>query len=109
MEGATDRWATFDCYGTLVDWYGGVRTELARLFGEDRADALLERYHQVEPRVQEERPAASHRGVVAPPLATLPAEAVEPLPPEETDALGRSLPGWPVFDDVAPALGEARS
>ena len=30
-----DRWATFDCYGTLIDWNGGIRRELARLFGED--------------------------------------------------------------------------
>ena len=25
-EGA--RWATFDCYGTLVDWRAGIRAEL---------------------------------------------------------------------------------
>ena len=32
-----DRWATFDCYGTLIDWNGGIRRELERLFGEERA------------------------------------------------------------------------
>ena len=26
-----DRWATFDCYGTLVDWNAGIRGALARL------------------------------------------------------------------------------
>ena len=46
------RWATFDCYGTLIDWDGGVRAELVRLFGEDRADAQLARYHEVEPELQ---------------------------------------------------------
>jgi 2-haloacid dehalogenase len=30
-----DRWATFDCYGTLIDWNGGIRAELVRLFGTD--------------------------------------------------------------------------
>ena len=30
---AAERWATFDCYGTLIDWNGGIRAELARLFG----------------------------------------------------------------------------
>ena len=25
-----ERWATFDCYGTLIDWNGGIRRELAR-------------------------------------------------------------------------------
>jgi FMN phosphatase YigB (HAD superfamily) len=38
-----ERWATFDCYGTLVDWNAGIRAELARLFGEDDADVLLAR------------------------------------------------------------------
>ena len=42
------RWATFDCYGTLIDWNGGIRAELARVFGEERADELLEQYHELE-------------------------------------------------------------
>jgi FMN phosphatase YigB (HAD superfamily) len=32
-----DRWATFDCYGTLIDWNGGILRELARVFGDQRA------------------------------------------------------------------------
>ena len=46
------RWATFDCYGTLIDWNGGIHRELARVFGEDRADELLERYHDLEPELE---------------------------------------------------------
>jgi len=49
---AGDRWATFDCYGTLIDWNGGIRGELARVFGEERADELLHRYHQLEPELE---------------------------------------------------------
>ena len=26
----TDRWATFDCYGTLIDWDRGIRRALER-------------------------------------------------------------------------------
>ena len=47
-----DRWATFDCYGTLIDWNGGIRGQLARVFGEERADALLVRYHELEPELE---------------------------------------------------------
>ena len=47
-----ERWATFDCYGTLIDWNGGIRRELARVFGEEQADAQLERYHEIEPALQ---------------------------------------------------------
>ena len=101
------RWATFDCYGTLVDWNAGIRAELARLFGEADADALLARYHVVEPRIQRERPAATYREVMASVLAELASEAGAELPDGERDALGRSLPGWPVFPEVPGALAEA--
>jgi 2-haloacid dehalogenase len=40
-------------------------------------------------------------------LAELAAEAGVDLPADERDALGRSLPGWPVFPEVPPALAEA--
>ena len=45
-----DRWATFDCYGTLIDWNGGIGRELERLFGAANAPRLLHRYHEIEPR-----------------------------------------------------------
>jgi 2-haloacid dehalogenase len=101
------RWATFDCYGTLVDWNAGIRAELARLFGDAHADRLLARYHEVEPRIQSERPEASYREVMASALAQLASETGGQLPEEERDALGRSLPAWPVFPDVPPALADA--
>jgi 2-haloacid dehalogenase len=102
------RWATFDCYGTLVDWNAGIEAELARLFGPPRADELLERYHALEPRVQRERPRAGYREVMAAVLAELAAEAGVSLPAEERDALAVSLPRWPVFPEVPAALAEAR-
>jgi 2-haloacid dehalogenase len=102
------RWATFDCYGTLVDWNAGIRAELERLLGEADGGRLLERYHAVEPRVQRERPEASYRDVMASVLAELASETGTGLPEGERDALGRSLPGWPVFPEVPAALAEAR-
>jgi 2-haloacid dehalogenase len=103
MEG--NRWATFDCYGTLVDWRAGIAAELRRLLG--RAD--LERYHAIEPRIQRERPDARYRDVMATVLAELADEAGVELPDDERDALGRSLPAWPVFPEVPDALAEARA
>ena len=52
------RWASFDCYGTLVDWDGGVSAQLERLFGAERVPRLLARYHEVEPVLQAEEPAS---------------------------------------------------
>ena len=99
-----DRWATFDCYGTLIDWNGGIGRELERLFGTDRAGSLLHRYHEIEPDVQREDPTRSYREVMAITLSRL-----GPVSPGEEDALGRSLPSWEPFAETRASLEEARA
>ncbi len=93
MSSSGARWATFDCYGTLIDWNGGLRKALG-------SDELLERYHEVEPRVQAENPALSYREVMT--------EVSRRLGAADEDALPRSLPSWEPFPEVRPALEEAR-
>src|SRR6266550_3302757 len=97
-----ERWATFDCYGTLIDWNGGIRCELARLFGEDRADERLARYHEIEPPLQVggER---SYREVMTAAMRELGA------PEGEVSGLAEALPSWDIFPEVRPALEAARS
>jgi 2-haloacid dehalogenase len=107
MSTEAQRWATFDCYGTLVDWNAGIAAELGRLLGESQRERLLSRYHEIEPRVQSEHPTWSYRDVMAAVLAQIASEAGVPLPDAETDALARSLPGWPVFAEVPDALAQA--
>ena len=106
---APDRWATFDCYGTLIDWNGGVGAELGRLFGDEAVERLLARYHEIEPQVQVEDPERSYRTVLTLTLERLAeADGLE-LPEGEDDALARSLPSWSPFPEVPGALEEARS
>jgi len=102
-----ERWATFDCYGTLVDWRDGIRGELARLFPTADADVLLERYYAVEPEVQRDG-GLPYRDVMARTLARVASESGLTVPPGEDDALGASLPRWPVFPDVRTSLEQAR-
>jgi 2-haloacid dehalogenase len=103
-----ERWATFDCYGTLVDWLGGMRSEFERLFGVEHADELLERYHELEPEIQTASPGLSYREVLTIGLERLAEERGVSLPEGEASALARSLPSWPVFPEVPGALEEAR-
>ena len=103
----TDRWATFDCYGTLVDWMGGIRASLARLWPDADTESLLTLYHQIEPAVQAGRGMA-YRQVMAETLVSVAALAHLEVPSGEEDVLGSSLPGWPVFPEVPAALGELR-
>jgi 2-haloacid dehalogenase len=99
-----ERWATFDCYGTLIDWNGGIGRELERLFGVEQAPRLLHTYHELEPAVQREQPTRSYRDVLTVTLARL-----APLPEREHGALARSLPEWRPFPEVRTSLEEARA
>ena len=87
-----DRWATFDCYGTLVDWNAGVRSVVG--------DELLPRYHELEPQVQAENPTRSYRDVLR--------EVSTRLGLADVGALARTLPEWPVFREVREALEDAQ-
>ena len=61
-----DRWATFDCYGTLIDWNGGIRAALAGTWPAADPDGLLAAYHRVEPELEADGTrtyrAGPHRG-----------------------------------------------
>src|SRR5215203_3934645 len=108
MTAVATRWASFDCYGTLIDWNAGIRTELTRIFGEPDADRLLSRYHELEPRLQADEPTLPYREVMAGVLAELARDEGVELPAAEADALGRSLPSWPAFAEVPDELRAAR-
>ena len=99
---ARARWATFDCYGTLIDWNGGIRRELVRVFGDDRADERLDRYHELEPALQVGG-TRSYREVMTDAMRGLGA------PDDELSGLAEALPSWGPFPEVRPALEDARS
>jgi 2-haloacid dehalogenase len=86
-----ERWATFDCYGTLVDWNAGISAALGD-------PSLLERYHELEPVVQAEEPGRRYRDVLRETARRLGVDA-DPA---------TSLPDWPVFPEVRDALEETR-
>lgn len=103
----SERWATFDCYGTLIDWMGGIRGTLAALWPAADPDALLERYHSIEPTVQAGRGVA-YRAVMAQTLVGVAAAEGLEVPADREDALAESLPSWPFFPEVPDSLTELR-
>ena len=104
-----ERWATFDCYGTLIDWNGGIGRELERLFGAGKVAPLLHRYHELEPLVQQEEPTLRYRDVLTLALVRLAESEDLPLQAGEHDALAESLPSWQPFPEVRVALEDARA
>ena len=101
------RWATFDCYGTLIDWNLGIRPELERVFGVEAAPRLLERYHELEPKIEAEE-YRTYREVLRLTLEELLREEGVQLPEGEARTLADSLPDWPPFPEVPSALAELR-
>jgi len=98
----TERWATFDCYGTLIDWNGGIRAVLAQVFGEDAAGERLRQYHVVEPRLEHDG-TRTYRQVLTDAMRELGASD------RESTALAASLPSWPAFPEVPAALAALRA
>ena len=94
------RWATFDCYGTLVDWRTGMLRALESVAGE-RAAQLLAAYHEFEHAVESDtyRP---YREVMAESLRR--AAAREGIAVSDEGVLAETLPSWPIFPDVGDGL-----
>jgi len=104
---AGDRWATFDCYGTLIDWMGGIRAVLEDLFPDHDATELLYRYHDIEPTLQEGR-GVPYRQVLTEGLVLLAEREGLVLAEEDRTDLADSLPSWPPFEEVPSALADVR-
>jgi 2-haloacid dehalogenase len=101
-------WLTFDCYGTLIDWEGGVADALAPILGgtPDRR-TLAARYIEIEAQVEHEayRP---YRDVLAEASARLMRELGRPLPAGRERVLPDSLAAWRPFAEVPEALRRLR-
>jgi len=104
---ARNRWVTFDCFGTLVDWHGWLGAAL-RPFAGDRASELHRAYIVHERRVEREHPLRSYKDVLA--TALLRAGRSLGIPVSGSDA--RALPdGWSSmrpFSDAEAMLMELR-
>jgi len=98
----TERWATFDCYGTLIDWNSGIRAVLADVFGEAQADEGLRQFHLIEPELQADG-RRRYRDVLTEAMRRLGARD------QQVAILAESLPRWPAFPEVRQALEDVRA
>ncbi|ORM31899.1 HAD family hydrolase [Williamsia sp. 1135] len=101
------RWATFDCYGTLIDWRHGIATGIELIF-PGRGPELLETFNRHEPVVQAETPTLRYRDVLTESFRRTADEAGLTLLPDDADVLAASIPYWPAFDDTAAELQRLR-
>jgi 2-haloacid dehalogenase len=114
MASAEIRVATFDCYGTLVDWEGGAGGFLyqhALRHGDDNpgpGSALRERWEALQFALLqgEYRP---YKAILAESLRQWSAERGYPWDDADGDALVRSMRSWQPFPDTRPALLQAKA
>jgi 2-haloacid dehalogenase len=94
------RWCTFDCYGTLIDWEGGIADALLPYFETppDR-DALAREYIETEATVEGGRYLRYRDILDQAGRALLRAHGIDRPSP-----LPASLPGWAAFTEVPAAL-----
>ncbi len=105
--------ASFDCYGTLIDWEGGLASFLydyALHHGEEPAengDALRQRWEAIQFAIIQ-GPYRTYKDVLATSLAEWARERGLPYRAEDGDALVRAMRSWQPFPDTIPALTRAR-
>lgn len=102
-----DRWLTFDCFGTLIDWRHGIRTTGELLFPGRGADFLYA-YIALEAEVEHEGTFRRYRAVLTETTRRVARRMSLDLQPDDATALVSTIPYWPHFPDVGPALGELR-
>jgi 2-haloacid dehalogenase len=102
-----DRWLTFDCFGTLIDWRHGIRTTGELLF-PGSGEAFLDAYNALEAEVENEGPFRRYRAVLAETTRRAARRLSLDLKADDATALVSTIPYWPPFPDVGPALGELR-
>ncbi len=102
-----DRWLTFDCFGTLIDWRHGIHTTGDLLFpghGQDFLDA----YIALEAEVESEGSFKRYRAVLTETTRRAAKRLELELKPDDATALVSTIPYWPPFADVGAALGALR-
>lgn len=102
-----DRWLTFDCFGTLIDWRHGIRTTGELLF-PGRGDDFLAAYIDLEAEVESDGPFRRYRAILTETTRRVADHLGVDLKPDDATALVSTIPYWPPFADVGPALGTLR-
>jgi 2-haloacid dehalogenase len=98
---------TFDCFGTLIDWRHGIQTTGELLFPGHGA-RFLDAYIALEAEVESEGSFKRYRAVLTETTRRAARLLEVELKPDDATALVSTIPYWPPFADVGPALAGLR-
>ncbi|KAH8897450.1 haloacid dehalogenase [Thozetella sp. PMI_491] len=101
---------TFDVYGTLIDWEGGMLTALEPLLGAENASSYTPKQtfdilHELESEQQAKTPEMQYSDLLTTIHPGIAEKLGLPKPSaEESKAFGDSVGKWPAFPDTVDAL-----
>lgn len=103
------RYLTFDCYGTLIDWKAGIERELRSAFGEMRLSGqeIMDAYGAAERK--EEATYQKYREVLRRSALSISKELGTDVSDESARKFAASVPAWPAFPDTEKFLREMGS
>lgn len=103
-----NRWVTFDCYGTLVDWLSGMRTALESvgIEGEDREELLA--VYQVQEMVVKAHGWKTYRDILEIGLGQASDITGVQMKPGDAATVAEAWGEWPVYPDVMDAMQALR-
>ena len=105
----SNRWVSFDCFGTLVDWHAWFAEVLGPL-GSHTSTDVIRAYHAHERLVERDYPHRSYKDVLVTALGRAAADCGIHL--SSQDARNILMAGWAsmrLFDDVEVMLAKLRA
>jgi 2-haloacid dehalogenase len=105
----SNRWVSFDCFGTLVDWHAWFAEVLGPL-GSHTSTDVIRAYHAHERLVERDHPHRSYKDVLVTALGRAAADCGVHL--SSQDARNILMAGWAsmrLFDDVEVMLAKLRA
>ena len=105
----SDRYLTFDCYGTLIDWRTGIEKGLRSTLGDIpfTGQELVNAYMAAEK--DEESTYRKYREVLARAAKTLSTKFGLEVSDAKANEFAASVPNWPAFPDTVQFLKRAGS
>ena len=103
-----DRWVTFDCFGTIVDWNAALADALASVFGGEPRQQLIDDFHRAERDLKHDGGFRLYRDVLASSMRLMGRARGRVLLDEEAAAIADAWPAIVPFADAPAGLEDLR-
>ncbi len=104
-----DRWVTFDCFGTIVDWNAALGDGLESVFRDEPRQQLIDDFHDAERDLKHADGFPTYRDVLADSMRLMGRARGRALTDAEAGALAGAWPAIVPFADSPPGLEDLRA